>query len=333
MWAWRRTGAVRSDAASPTGQEEAVAMPQRGWGRVGRGGIAAALLCVQGCEIPEGIPGRNSPLSSELLSELLPDTVRERALGEGVRYHFLWSARGPWAIHLVSADLTLCSLDLRVVPAIGAADGERLRLPVSAMSPPRAIAGVNGDFFRLDNGEPLGTEISTVTRRLAARPALSWRQGRDPWIGVPVETAEGLGFGPDTLAGEGGGGHTQVMGGYPELLDEGRVASDLGVRDRPAFALNPHPRTGIGFDADADRLWMVVVDGRQEPYSAGMSLLELANLFLWLGAEDALNLDGGGSSTMIVASAVTNSPSDADGARPVGNSLWLVRDPGGCSQR
>ncbi len=309
-------------------------MPRRGWGWVGRGGIAVLLLCVPGCEFPGGMPGRDSPLPSELLLELMPDTVRERELGAGARYHFLWSARGPWAIHLVSAELHRCSLDLRVVPAVSEEDGARRRLPVSAMTPEpssRTLAGVNGDFFRLDTGEPLGPEITRATRRLASRPALAWNHGRPPWIGNPVETHDGMGFGPDTLAAKGVGGHAQVVGGYPELLDEGRVASDLGVHDRPAFALNRHPRTAIGFDADAERLWMVVVDGRQEPWSAGMSLIELANLFLWIGAEDALNLDGGGSSTMIVGSAVTNSPSDAQGERPVGNSLWLVRDPDGCS--
>ncbi len=299
--------------------------------------LVALILCLLGCEVPEGRVESASHLPSALLAEITPDTVRERELGEGVRYHFLWSAEGPWAIHLVSADIAHCSLDLQVVPAVGGPDGTmRLRLPVSVMAPTSSgqpLAGINGDFFRLDNGIPLGPEVTSGTWRLAARPAFLWQEGaREPWIGTPVAVGGGdLGFGSDTLVHERGSPGMQVVGGYPELLAEGRVASDLGVRDRPAFALNRHPRTAVGFDVDTGRLWMVVVDGRQEPRSAGMSLIELANLLLWLGAEEALNLDGGGSSTMIVEGAVANSPSDAEGERPVGNSLWLLHDPEACS--
>ena len=105
---------------------------------------------------------------------------------------------------------------------------------------------------------------------------------------------------------------------------------DLEVGDRPNFAAARHPRTAVGFDAGGGFLWLVVVDGRQLPRSAGMSLPELAELFLALGVEEALNLDGGGSSVMTVGGRMVSSPSDATGERPVGNSLWLVHDGAAC---
>ena len=63
--------------------------------------------------------------------------------------------------------------------------------------------------------------------------------------------------------------------------------------DEPGAAI----RTALGFDAAGRKMWFVVVDGRQAGYSKGITLPELTSLFVELGAVDAINLDGGGSST------------------------------------
>lgn len=284
------------------------------------------------CRAPERDAVR--PLPPAVLSGLAPDSLRERLLTDGALYRFIWSARGPWAIHLVSAELARCDLGLVVVPATGADGPNRFRVPVTEMMPAApavALAGVNGDFFRLDNGVPLGSEITETTARFSARPALAWGRERAPWIGVPTRVGDRMGFGSDTLAIGGGNGGVHVVGGYPELLDAGRVTGDLGVAERPSFAMARHPRTAIGFDTDERLLWLVVVDGRQAPRSSGMSLPELANLFLWLGVDEALNLDGGASSAMLLGTQLVSRPSGDGRERPVGNSVWLVEDPGGCT--
>jgi exopolysaccharide biosynthesis protein len=90
-----------------------------------------------------------------------------------------------------------------------------------------------------------------------------------------------------------------------------------------------HPRTAIGIDRDTGQLLLVVMDGRSD-ISRGATMLELARLFERLGAEDALNLDGGGSSIMLVRQtdgslAVTNTPSDGT-PRPVANGLEVTFD-------
>jgi len=96
-------------------------------------------------------------------------------------------------------------------------------------------------------------------------------------------------------------------------------------------AADREPGTAVGFDSDAQRLWLVVVDGRRGS-SVGMTLHELTDRRLSAGADEALNLDGGGSSTIWVDGVgVANSPSDSSGERQVGNSLWLVRDGRSCS--
>ena len=91
-----------------------------------------------------------------------------------------------------------------------------------------------------------------------------------------------------------------------------------------------HPRTAIGIDRDTNSVLMLVIDGRQT-FSRGYTMVELANLMIELGAEDALNLDGGGSSIMVGRQvdgslAVLNSPSDGH-PRPVANGLEVTYRP------
>ncbi|MBQ2446376.1 MAG: phosphodiester glycosidase family protein, partial [Oscillospiraceae bacterium] len=90
------------------------------------------------------------------------------------------------------------------------------------------------------------------------------------------------------------------------------------------------PRTAIGLKADGT-LVIYAVDGRQEPYSAGMTLQETADLMYAAGCVSAINLDGGGSTTFATrynngASPLTirNSPSDNTGERVVTSTLLLV---------
>ncbi|MBR4828461.1 MAG: phosphodiester glycosidase family protein [Muribaculaceae bacterium] len=83
-----------------------------------------------------------------------------------------------------------------------------------------------------------------------------------------------------------------------------------------------HPRTAIGFNADTTRLYFVVVDGRQDS-SIGATLKDMMGIFLALGAANAINMDGGGSSCMVVNGDVINQPSDGS-IRPVGNGCLVV---------
>ncbi len=83
-----------------------------------------------------------------------------------------------------------------------------------------------------------------------------------------------------------GDGLTEVIGGFPLLLQEGGRVGDLEVSQRASFAAERHPRTAVGFDADSELLWVVVVDGRQPDHSLGMTLPELTALFEALGCRE-----------------------------------------------
>jgi exopolysaccharide biosynthesis protein len=114
-----------------------------------------------------------------------------------------------------------------------------------------------------------------------------------------------------------------IVGGVSLLLTDG--APTLTWEREGAteeFAQMRHPRTAIGRMADG-RLLLVAVDGRQLGVSYGMTLQELALLMKELGATDAMNLDGGGSTTMVVKGVIQNKPSDATGERPVSDALLV----------
>lgn len=94
----------------------------------------------------------------------------------------------------------------------------------------------------------------------------------------------------------------------------------------PRFSAARHPRSAIALSADSSRLMLAVVDGRR-PWSVGMTLSELAEALIALGASEAMNLDGGGSSTLWIRGTVVNYPSDASGERTVGNALFVLKQP------
>jgi hypothetical protein len=116
-----------------------------------------------------------------------------------------------------------------------------------------------------------------------------------------------------------------IVGGAGLLIHGGRPINDWTVEQLTAgFPETRHPRTLIGTHPDGS-VWLITVDGRQPKLSAGMSLYELRSLALRLGLTEALNLDGGGSTTMWVQGEIVNSPSDVAGPRKVSDALLVMR--------
>jgi len=116
-----------------------------------------------------------------------------------------------------------------------------------------------------------------------------------------------------------------IVGGAGLLIRDGRSVDDWTVEQLTAgFPETRHPRTLIGTHSDGS-VWLITVDGRQPRLSAGMSLYELRSLASRLGLVQALNLDGGGSTTMWVQGQIVNSPSDPAGPRKVSDALLDFR--------
>ncbi|HUF32058.1 MAG TPA: phosphodiester glycosidase family protein [Acidimicrobiales bacterium] len=117
----------------------------------------------------------------------------------------------------------------------------------------------------------------------------------------------------------------EMLGGSPTLVRD----AHRWFPDNPdTFTRGRHPRTVVGWTASGELL-LVTVDGRQPGHSEGMPLSEAADLLIALGAVEALNLDGGGSTTFVVNSRVVNRPSDPGRVeRPVTTALVLLPVPG-----
>ncbi|MBI1761680.1 MAG: phosphodiester glycosidase family protein [Acidobacteria bacterium] len=115
-----------------------------------------------------------------------------------------------------------------------------------------------------------------------------------------------------------------IIGAGPRLLAAGQLLgeSESGFNIQTFYRAR-HPRTALGWRADG-RFVLVAVDGRQPRQSVGMTIPELAVLMRELGCVEAINLDGGGSTTMVIKNKVVNSPSDAAGERAVSDALLLL---------
>jgi hypothetical protein len=153
-------------------------------------------------------------------------------------------------------------------------------------------------------------------------------------VAAPITSGSGLLLTQSLVPGEvvrlswslGVSGVLDTLGGNPMLMENGRLAA--GKCEGSSFCLR-HPRTGVGVTGNG-RLLLAVVDGRWKR-SVGMTPAQFARLFRYLGARDAINLDGGGSTTMVVRGSVVNRPSDGH-QRKVGNALLVlpsadVREP------
>jgi hypothetical protein len=117
---------------------------------------------------------------------------------------------------------------------------------------------------------------------------------------------------------------TDIVAGVPQLIKNGKI--DITWEQEKAsrsFAETRHPRTAVAKLSDG-RFLMMTVDGRQPGVSVGMNLQELGEYLLSLGAVEAMNLDGGGSTTMFLDGKVVNTPSDKEGERKVGDAILVT---------
>jgi len=288
--------------------------------------LSLVPACSPGGEPPPSVPDPVVAFVGATEVQVVPS-------GPGLAYYSLRNLDEPWAVHILRVDLSHCELGLEVLEAPvsqGEGRGWSRVSELLAVAGDGIQGGVNGDFFTAE-GLPVGTEVvSGTTRRVLDRPALAWRPTEDPWVGVPEVLRDSVLVLGWELARFQSDGETEVIGGFPLLLVDGEIVGDLEVSERPSFAAERHPRTAVGFDLHEEVLWVTVVDGRQPDYSMGMTLPELAGLMEALSVEDAINLDGGGSSVMVVRGAIVSRPSDADGERPVVNALGIRRDSAFC---
>ncbi len=211
---------------------------------------------------------------------------------------------------------------------------ETTRTPTSLQAlKHKAAAAVNGSFFDMAHHYPIcylridGKELGintpqktdSVHRKYYQYGTLALQQGKPIFV-IP----------DSTRMAERNIPFNDVMTAGPMLVWEGQ---SLPMRNDKTFVTERHNRTAIGI-RDDETILLVTVDGRTKE-SAGMSLTDFATLLRYLGCRYALNLDGGGSTTMYVAdyphNGVVNHPSDNGhydfkGERGVSNCILVIKD-------
>ncbi|WP_310483574.1 phosphodiester glycosidase family protein [Chamaesiphon sp. VAR_48_metabat_403] len=135
-----------------------------------------------------------------------------------------------------------------------------------------------------------------------------------------------------------------LQGNIAKIIDSGSCPKDTinGVAGRELLVSNgkptdkrllaqddkPYPRVAVGTDRNGTKLWLIIIDGKQPLYSEGVTKVELSQIFTKLGVDKAINLDGGGSTTLVVdtgnGATVLNAPIHAKlptNERPVANHI------------
>jgi exopolysaccharide biosynthesis protein len=180
--------------------------------------------------------------------------------------------------------------------------------------------GINGDFFEAKATKDIeGKNTGYIKGKPAAPVGMAmtdghlWHQSQPPHVEPYLEiTATNTAV---IVAGD----TNQIIDYYARQMVGGSqiiVSNGVAIPYHSAFATNRHPRTVVGVSRGGSELTLLVVDGRQPDLSIGMTLAELSKEMIRLGCDDALNLDGGGSTTLVYRDQadhrlkILNSPSD-----------------------
>lgn len=250
----------------------------------------------------------------------------KQTLRQGVEYQrIVRVAPRPMVIHVLKINMKTKGLRVLVTPPDAPGSGNPLKARTTSqfLEEYDLDIAVNGDGFSpwwsrtpADYYPHAGDPV-TPRGEAAYHGQVYAREQEEPFPTLYISSKNGLSFDAPNKLYDAISGETRiVMGGSP--VD--------GLNDPET-----HPRSAVGYSQNGKFLFIVVVDGRQPFYSQGMTLAELADLMIELGAHDAMNLDGGGSSTLVIRGGdgkprVLNSPIDLyipGRERPVGNHLGI----------
>lgn len=261
-----------------------------------------------------------------------PRVGQMRPLFQGVSYERLVrESPRPLVFHVMEIDLTMPGIGFLVTPqGLDPGGKETLADTVPGfLQKSGAQVAINGSFFypmhvnhAFDYAPRVGEGVNVVGLAISAGKRYSAVE--PDWAALCIVDAQSL--------------FISEAGDCPENTVHGLAGDRLFIKDGtlvPEASRNQlFPRTAIAVDATKETMWLAVVDGRQKGYSEGVSLAELAEVLIARGADQALNLDGGGSSALAIAQGgsarVLNAPIQArvpTHQRPVANHLGVFAKP------
>ncbi|TQL86167.1 uncharacterized protein DUF2233 [Microbacterium saperdae] len=217
------------------------------------------------------------------------------------------------------ADVTLTDATALRSAFAGDAFGTNITETTSAIAAANdAVFAINGDYYGFrDTGIVIRNGVAY--RDAGAREGLAFYQ--DGHVELYDETAT-------TAASLVADGVWNTLSFGPALVEDSIVVDGIEEIEVDTNFGNhsiqgEQPRTAVGV-IDENHLVFVVVDGRSAGYSRGVTMTELADIMISLGAETAYNLDGGGSSTMYFDGELVNSPLGKDQERATSDILYIA---------
>lgn len=263
-----------------------------------------------------------------------PQTSLERPLFQGISYRreFRRSPR-PAMVHVVTIDLTAPGLKVLVTPG----EQQSIESETTARTTSEFLQefglqlAVNASFFHpfrevtaWDYYPASGDRVGVVGQAIANGVEYSLPLAQWPVLCISAAQQAQI-----LMAVKCPAGTMQAVAGNRVIVKNGKAIEPIdAANDRP------YARTAVAVNATGQRLWLIAVDAKQWRYSEGVTLAELAEMAIALGADRALNLDGGGSTTMVMATAtgaqLLNSPVHTKipmRERPVANHLGFYAKP------
>ena len=216
------------------------------------------------------------------------------------------------SIHIVEIDPSAPGVSFLGTPGNGAAPEEYTRQTTSQFVNAHDLAvAINGDFYSTDTGSNASVNGLGISNGGVVSPPLNG------WASFVVKADNSV------LIRSNGtipSGARNAVSGNQRLIQNG---VNVTPSDSYTTTLNPH--TAIGVNDDNGHIFFMTVDGRQTDFSEGMRTDDMADILIDFGVDQAINLDGGGSSTLVFADVpggaarTVNSPSDNATSQQPGN--------------
>jgi Phosphodiester glycosidase len=270
-----------------------------------------------------GVRALQRPTRAPIQTQLFPGTTYRR---------IIWSQPRPVVIHAVSIDLTQSGLQILATPGDRAkpnSDERELTALTTTefLSKYKMDLAINAGYFFpfaenavWDYYPHSGDGVNVVGESISNGRTFS--DADKPEWRVLCFDAQNQAQILDVNACP--TGTQQGVSGNELILKDGKFLNTKTATDGG----NPYPRVVVGLNAQKDTLWLIIVDGKQKFYSEGTTIAELAEFLPTLGIVTALNLDGGGSSTLATKTPHGASPLNAPiqnhvpmNERPVANHL------------
>ncbi|NES21955.1 MAG: phosphodiester glycosidase family protein [Symploca sp. SIO3E6] len=266
-----------------------------------------------------------------------PRTPQQRTLFQGIIYRReVRDLPRPLVLHIVTIDLTAPGVRVLVTPGKATPDNTEVqaRTTTEFLREFQLQLAINGSFFYPFreispwNYYPKSGDRANVVGQAIAN-GTSYSPPQPNW---PVLCFNANSRAQIESSGDCPQGTVQAVAGNSVLIERG---NPVGLNlDAGKSEDKPYPRVAVGTDAEGQKLWLMVIDGKQPLYSEGATIPELTTMLRELGADSALNLDGGGSKTLVTAISkqptVLNAPIHTKlpmRQRPVANQLGFYALP------